>query len=857
MDQLPVGEQEKLKKCSDERLKQKLVKAGRSEDEVKALARAALLTECAELKLQTLAEAAAVFGTGKPAYDPEVERMRLAFEQQKWQQEREEREKQWQQEKEEREKQRQFEREQQAEVNRLKEIELKLEKEKLERNEALQKHLKDEELKMKQKDIDRHETVVSKMKLFGDTLRNSVTRMSNDPVEIVSFFRSVEQLYKSLGVPADLQSALVRPHLNERARNLVTKLSPEVAGDYGKLRDAILAEYKLSPNTYLDRFNSLTCSSDETTVMFASKLETLFNYYLEARKVNDFPDLRDLVICDRIKSTLSEPCLQYILSVESTKDRGWMSVRELTTAVDKYLGTHVGDKPRAYAIGCSGSQKPVTSQVVPGLTGKLPPPRPPPPKFFDRPSTGQGPAGAAVIKGNGSRRCFICNSPDHLRLQCPKNTANAPGTRFDTITRNPKKVNACSVDSGMGQTHTSRPSGRGPSSPSCGTVDDSRVEKSGCTVSMTSVSQAQDRAFAEAAAVFRGSSVGDASVNEVVAVAEQQQDLAGLSRSWHDCNDAGDSRVTATVHRSQLSYIPVEIRDSPSGGNSRAVRALADSGAEIALVSSKHIADFECTPLAKVQLRAFIGDAVEANIVMLYIRHTGEVCDDDERCVAVACAVCEDLREDLILTAAVIDKLCASRMGDGTADPRPRDKEESKDGSSDCQRDGHANACDGLECSRDDMDGENVNTAGVENSSDNIESNTGDAGNDDKSADVYDADGLVAGTDPDSATATELAAEQKMDDTLKGCWKLASKERGNFFVRGSILYHREMILGQDFEQLCLPGGRRRQVMELGHDIAGGHLGAKRTRERIKLSFWWPTLTRDVKEYVQRCEVCQK
>ena len=67
------------------------------------------------------------------------------------------------------------------------------------------------------------------MKFFGDALRNSITRMSNDPVEIVSFFRSVEQLYKSLDVPQPLQAALVRPHLNERARNLVTKLSPEVA----------------------------------------------------------------------------------------------------------------------------------------------------------------------------------------------------------------------------------------------------------------------------------------------------------------------------------------------------------------------------------------------------------------------------------------------------------------------------------------------------------------------------------------------------------------------------------------------------------------------------------------------------
>jgi len=98
------------------------------------------------------------------------------------------------------------------------------------------------------------------------------------------------------------------------------------------------------PQTYLDRFNTLTRSVDETTVMFASKLESLLNYYLEARKVKDFDNLRELIICDRIKSTLSIPCMRYVLSVESTKDRGWMTVRELTAAIDKYLSTHVGDQ---------------------------------------------------------------------------------------------------------------------------------------------------------------------------------------------------------------------------------------------------------------------------------------------------------------------------------------------------------------------------------------------------------------------------------------------------------------------------------------------------------------------------------
>ena len=47
------------------------------------------MTEWAQRWAKTLAEAAAVFV--KPAYEPELEKMRLAFEQQKWQQEMEQR----------------------------------------------------------------------------------------------------------------------------------------------------------------------------------------------------------------------------------------------------------------------------------------------------------------------------------------------------------------------------------------------------------------------------------------------------------------------------------------------------------------------------------------------------------------------------------------------------------------------------------------------------------------------------------------------------------------------------------------------------------------------------------------------
>lgn len=107
------------------------------------------------------------------------------------------------------------------------------------------------------------------------------------------------------------------------------------------------------------------------------------------------------------------------------------------------------------------------------------------------------------------------------------------------------------------------------------------------------------------------------------------------------------------------------------------------------------------------------------------------------------------------------------------------------------------------------------------------------------------------------ANAETMRQEQLDDETLRGWWSLAKRGKGGFFMKDGLLYHTERILGQSFSQLCLPKSRRTQVLELGHDTFGGHLAEKRTRERIRLSFTWPTLTSDCKRYCQTCMACQK
>ncbi|GFT39662.1 retrovirus-related Pol polyprotein from transposon 412 [Trichonephila clavipes] len=37
---------------------------------------------------------------------------------------------------------------------------------------------------------------------------------------------------------------------------------------------------------------------------------------------------------------------------------------------------------------------------------------------------------------------------------------------------------------------------------------------------------------------------------------------------------------------------------------------------------------------------------------------------------------------------------------------------------------------------------------------------------------------------------------------------------------------------------------------------GGHLGEQKTRQRIKYSFYWPTIKQDVKRFCESCKICQ-
>jgi len=112
-------------------------------------------------------------------------------------------------------------------------------------------------------------------------------------------------------------------------------------------------------------------------------------------------------------------------------------------------------------------------------------------------------------------------------------------------------------------------------------------------------------------------------------------------------------------------------------------------------------------------------------------------------------------------------------------------------------------------------------------------------------------------SDPRKESAEILRRDQRSDRSLIHCWSLADRQKAGYYVRDGVLYRNYKYLGQEYEQLVLPVNRRQEVMKLAHEIYAGHLGAKKTKERIKLSFTWKTVASDVQRACESCHQCQK
>ena len=683
----------------------------------------------------------------------------------------------------------------------------------------------------------RQECAAARVKRYGDAIRNSINRQSNEPLEAVAFFRNAEALFATLAVPEDLQGVLIRPFLNEKSRALVARLDDTKAADFKEIKSLILRENKLTPASYREKFNTLRKEESETFVMFTSRLRTMLSSYIESRHVETFEDLQELFLCDRVKNTLGPETLKYILSIEAADESGWIKSKKLAESVDTYVANNASEKPRNGAASSGPQQQHNNGQnknrnfqhaKAPGGSPSA--------------AGGAGHATEEAQKGaNGKKKgCFRCGSLSHYIANCPiagsGNSASERGGNGQS-----RRVNNCTADTGSGST--------------VATASKAQSDAGGPSPSNSG----------------RGSSANAG--NHFASCKSAANDLI-----IEPCSDLTLCDIA------KLHYIDVGVSghvDAPY----ISVSAMEDSGSQIAVAQRSLIEKLDdVSVIGSVKIRGVIGDAVSCELVRLHVclLSAGQsIAECAKRSVAITCAVSDDANESLLIPVDIVQRLAAINVVDVSRDSS--DTDDSDDDDADNDND-DVNEHDDSDCnvhsSQDNEASTHVNVvtrSGRDTDSSTVRRPTNTVNRptvctpsaaaenvmnepdtvharDSVNADL--ASDIPVDSQLSSATRELLIKEQRDDPSLSVCWKLHEKGKGNFDVVNGLLVRRDKILGHEITQLVLPIGRRERVLEVGHGLQGAHMAWRNTSNRIRYNFWWPTIRTDVINWVSRCEVCQ-
>ncbi|GFT51343.1 integrase catalytic domain-containing protein [Trichonephila clavipes] len=163
------------------------------------------------------------------------------------------------------------------------------------------------------------------------SVRILTVKVPNRPEGWAFFFASLERAFVSKNVPEKFKSEILLNLLGEKASNVLTYVKDDELNNYEQLKSIILREYEPSANQFLEQFKKATRHPNETFIQYTSRLITNWQYYLKLRKVSDFDNLNDLIVSDKIFSSLEKEVASHI-SVRAGND--WFRPLELAKEID-------------------------------------------------------------------------------------------------------------------------------------------------------------------------------------------------------------------------------------------------------------------------------------------------------------------------------------------------------------------------------------------------------------------------------------------------------------------------------------------------------------------------------------------
>src|SRR6218665_1580952 len=102
------------------------------------------------------------------------------------------------------------------------------------------------------------------MKKIGDAVKHVLPRISNDVMEVLLYFETVENAFRSFEVGIRYWAKLLLPLMTQRARTVINSVELEDRDNYYTVKEQLLKEFKLSPREYRSKFMDAKKTAEET-----------------------------------------------------------------------------------------------------------------------------------------------------------------------------------------------------------------------------------------------------------------------------------------------------------------------------------------------------------------------------------------------------------------------------------------------------------------------------------------------------------------------------------------------------------------------------------------------------------------
>ena len=253
-----------------------------------------------------------------------------------------------------------------------------------------EKEIKLKELDVRSKELTSQPEIKSKVSLpkFDE----------NQDIEV--FLTSFERLAELHKWPKEQWPVRLIPQLSGKALEAYSRMAVTESNSYDKIKRAILERFGLNPLEYRNKFRKCKQLPDETFKEYSIRVCRFFEHWKDSEEVDtDYFRLADLIIRDQLLSSCSFE-LQIYLQEKEPK-----SVEDLVALANAHQLAHKIKEPRKqlYRPPMFRNQSRETQQSDNSSGGGFP----------------------QASKGFEKRRCFVCDSEDHLIAKCPFKASNS------------------------------------------------------------------------------------------------------------------------------------------------------------------------------------------------------------------------------------------------------------------------------------------------------------------------------------------------------------------------------------------------------------------------------------------------